>query len=102
MLRKQQLTRCRDCKLESVIPIEDECEERFGGWNLTVICTVCREVRKLSVTQLQAEEFDEALDKQSREVVRAIRRFERANMQDDIERFVNALNIDAILPEDFV
>lgn len=102
MLRKQQLTRCATCKLESVVPLMDESHETATGWHITLRCTSCFEVREVDVTQESADAFDTALDKQSRELTAAIRRWAHDNMQDYVNRFARALEADAIHPEDFV
>ena len=47
------------------------------------------------------ERFDEELDRGTEALVRDLLRLMRANMEDDVERFVTALHADAILPEDF-
>ena len=47
------------------------------------------------------ERFDEELDRGTEALVRDLKRLMRANMEDEIERFVGALAADAILPEDF-
>jgi hypothetical protein len=45
--------------------------------------------------------FDEQLDHGTDALVRDLKRLTRANMQEEIDRFVAALRADAILPEDF-
>ncbi len=45
--------------------------------------------------------FDETLDRGTDALVSDLRRLAHADMQDDIERFVLALNAGHVLPEDF-
>lgn len=99
---KQPLTRCPSCKLNAVVPIMDECQERKGHWLLSLRCSACYACREILVTQEQAEVFDRALDDEERKLRAALRRMERASMADDVARFAAALEADAILPEDFV
>lgn len=101
---RSKLTRCATCKIESVVPIMDECiHNRVSDhWLLSLVCTSCHMRREVLVRHAQAEAFDRALDEQARLLQSAIRRFERASMEDDIQRFVNAVDADCIWPEDFV
>jgi hypothetical protein len=52
-------------------------------------------------TQENVEAFDEELDRGNDALARDYKRLMRANMADEVERFVGALEADAILPEDF-
>ena len=47
------------------------------------------------------ERFDEELDRGTEALVRDLKRLMHANMEDQIERFVSALESDHILPDDF-
>jgi len=47
------------------------------------------------------DRFDEQLDIGTEILLRDLKRLEQANMEDEIDRFVRAVNADAILPEDF-
>jgi hypothetical protein len=47
------------------------------------------------------DRLDEALDRGTEAVLEDLNILVRANMEDQIERFVAALNGDQILPEDF-
>ena len=47
------------------------------------------------------ERFDEELDRGTEALVRDLKRMMQANMEDEIERFVHALQADHIVPEDF-
>jgi hypothetical protein len=51
--------------------------------------------------QQAVEAFEEELDRGVDAVTREYKHLMRANMADEIERFVRALTADAILPEDF-
>ena len=51
--------------------------------------------------QETVEAFDEELDRGSDALARDYKRLMRANMAEEIDRFVGALDADAILPEDF-
>ena len=47
------------------------------------------------------ERFDEELDRGTEALVRDLKRLMQANMEDEVERFVSALQADHIVPEDF-
>ena len=47
------------------------------------------------------ERFDEELDRGTEALVRDLKRMMQANMEDEIERFVKALQAGHIIPEDF-
>ncbi len=51
--------------------------------------------------QDSVERFDEELDRGTNALLAGLKRLVEANMEDTIERFVSALEVDAILPEDF-
>ena len=55
----------------------------------------------MSSPRTNVEEFDEELDRGGDALARDYKRLMRANMAEEIERFVGALEADAILPEDF-
>ena len=47
------------------------------------------------------DRFDEALDATMQSVLEDLQLLTRANMEEQIERFIAALHADLILPEDF-
>lgn len=64
-------------------------------------CPNC-DIRREGVFSQQAvEALDDELDRGADALTRDYKRLVRANMADEIERFVAALSADAILPEDF-
>ena len=58
-------------------------------------------MRARSCSQENVELFDEELDRGADALARDYKRLMRANMADEIDRFVGALDAGAILPEDF-
>ena len=52
-------------------------------------------------TQDQVRELEDRLDEGLADMLRDLQRLTQANMADQIDRFINALNADQILPEDF-
>ena len=71
------------------------------NWNVLLHCPNCDVYREGVFAQDTVESFDEELDRGGDALARDYKRLMRANMAEEIERFVGALQADAILPEDF-
>jgi hypothetical protein len=97
---QQDLQVCAECSSELVYPVQWE-ESGPENWNVLLHCPNCDAHREGIFCQETVESFDEALDRGADALARDYKRLVRANMADEIERFVGALNSDAILPEDF-
>jgi hypothetical protein len=98
--RHQDLHICVDCSSELVYPVQWE-ESGPVNWNVLLHCPNCDIYREGIFTQETVEGFDEELDRGADALARDYMRLMRANMAEEIERFVGALASDAILPEDF-
>jgi hypothetical protein len=96
----QELHICLDCDSELVYPIEWE-ESGAENWSVLLHCPNCDVFREGVFGQDTVEAFDEELDRGADLLAGDYRRLMRANMAEEIERFVGALEADAILPEDF-
>ena len=68
---------------------------------MTLRCPDCETVREGVFAQDTVDAFDERLDVGTDVLTADLRRLTRANMAEEIDRFVAALQADAILPEDF-
>jgi hypothetical protein len=91
---------CVGCDSELVYPVEWD-EAGSTHWEVTLRCPNC-ETRSTGIhAQETVERFDEELDRGTEALVRDLRRLMAANMEDEIERFVHALEHDFLLPEDF-
>jgi hypothetical protein len=96
----QDLHVCAACASELVYPLQWE-EAGAENWNVVLHCPNCDLYREGVFTQETVEAFDEELDRGGDALARDYKRLMRANMAEEIERFVGALEADAILPEDF-
>jgi hypothetical protein len=96
----QELHICLDCHSNLVYPVEWE-ESGADNWSVLLHCPNCELYREGLFTQETVEAFDEELDRGSDALARDYKRLMRANMAEEIETFVRALEADAILPEDF-
>ncbi len=91
---------CRACGSQLVYPLEWE-EAGPRHWEVTLRCPNCEWSGTGVFEQDVVERFDEELDRGTEALVRDLKRLMQANMEDEIERFVNALEGDHVLPEDF-
>ena len=97
---QQDLHVCVECDSRLVYPVQWE-EAGMENWSVLLHCPNCDVFREGVFTQENVELFDEELDRGADALARDYKRLMRANMAEEIDRFVGALTADAILPEDF-
>ena len=97
---QQELHVCTECDSELVYPVQWE-EAGPDSWSVLLHCPNCDVFREGVFTQENVELFDEELDRGADALARDYKRLMRANMADEIDRFMGALSAGAILPEDF-
>ncbi len=91
---------CGSCGADLVYPVDWE-EAGARHWEVTLRCPNCEWSGTGVFDQAAVERFDEELDRGTEALVRDLKRLMHANMEADIERFVEALEQDHIAPEDF-
>jgi len=91
---------CGACRSTLVYPTDWE-EAGMAHWEVTLRCPNCEWSGTGVFEQDLVERFDEELDRGTETLVRDLKRLMRANMEEEIERFVSALEDDHIVPEDF-
>ncbi len=91
---------CGSCTSTLVYPVDWE-EAGTAHWEVTLRCPNCEWSGTGIFEQDLVERFDEELDRGTETLVRDLKRLMRANMEEEIERFVSALEDDHIVPEDF-
>lgn len=98
--RKEDLHVCPACRSELVYPIawEPAAEKR---WSVALCCPECGWRGGGVYGQGVVDRFDDILDRGTEEMLQDLRTLWWANMEDEIDRFVTALEGDQILPEDF-
>jgi len=99
-LPQRDLHVCAGCESDLVYPVEWD-EAGSTHWEVTLRCPNCELAKTGVYAQETVERFDEELDRGTEALVRDLKRLMTANMEDEIERFVRALDSNAILPEDF-
>jgi hypothetical protein len=72
-----------------------------ASWSVTLRCPNCEWQGGGVYTQEVIDRFDAALDDGVQHLLDDLTLLARANMEDELERFVAALQRDQILPEDF-
>ena len=91
---------CPTCESGFVHPTEWS-EAGSERWRVALRCPNCEWHGSGVFSQELVDWFDEQLDHGTDALVRDLKRLTRANMEEEIDRFVAALRADAILPEDF-
>ena len=91
---------CPCCDRDLVYPVEWE-ETSPTHWEVLLRCPNCEWSEVDVLDQQTVDQFDEQLDIGTEILLRDLKRLQQANMEEEIDRFVRAVNADAILPEDF-
>jgi hypothetical protein len=98
--RSGRLHMCPTCRSDLVQPIA-WCESAPSRWELTLECPNCGWSELGVFEREQVEALEEELDRGLADMLEDLRRLTHVNMNDEINRFVVALQSDLILPEDF-
>jgi hypothetical protein len=96
----QLLHMCPECDADLVYPTQWSEVERTR-WEVALRCPNCEWTHTGVFDQDTVERFDEELDRGTDNLVDDLKRLIRANMEEEIDRFADALGADHILPEDF-
>jgi phage-related protein len=97
---QQDLHICPACDSTLAYPTH-WTEANQAEWEVTLRCPNCEWSGTGVFEQDVVERFDEELDRGTEALVRDLKRLMQANMEDEIERFVSALQAGHIVPEDF-
>jgi len=91
---------CGTCNSDLVYPVEWH-EAGPAHWRVVLRCPNCEWTGTGVFEQEVVEIFDEELDRGTEALVRDLKRLVQANMEDQVERFIDALHDDHITPDDF-
>jgi len=91
---------CVECASELVYPTEWD-EAGPENWRVSLRCPNCEWAATGVFSQDLVDAFDERLDEGTEQLVCDLKQLMHANMSEEIERFVSALDAEALLPEDF-
>jgi hypothetical protein len=97
---QQELHICPDCDSSLVYPVHWR-EVARASWEVMLRCPNCEWLSTDVYDQDTVERFDEELDRGTDSLVDDLKRLTAANMEEEVERFAQALANDHILPEDF-
>jgi hypothetical protein len=91
---------CPECDSDLVYPVS--WEERAGdAWRIDRRCPNCEWRHVGEFSQDEVELFDDALNDGTEDLLVNLRSFARANMEDDVERMIEMIQLDRIEPMDF-
>jgi hypothetical protein len=91
---------CFHCAGELVYPL-DWSEEGLRHWRIVLRCPECESRREGVFEQTSVEMLDDELDRASSALLGDLRRMTHANMTEEAEFFIRALDADLIVPSDF-
>ena len=91
---------CFHCAGDLAYPL-DWIEEGPRHWRIVLRCPECEARREGVFAQATVEQLDEELDRASGALLSDLRQLTQANMEDEVEFFVRALDADLIVPSDF-
>jgi hypothetical protein len=95
-----QLHICFNCSGELVYPL-DWSEEGLRHWRIVLRCPECESRREGVFEQASVELLDDELDRAASALLGDLRRMTHANMSEEVEFFIKALDADLIVPSDF-
>jgi hypothetical protein len=95
-----QLHVCFHCAGELVFPL-DWSEEGPRHWRIVLRCPECESRREGVFEQAAVERLEDELDRAAAGLLGDLRRVTHANMSDEIEFFIRALDADLIDAGDF-
>jgi hypothetical protein len=91
---------CFHCAGEFAYPL-DWCEEGLRNWRIVLRCPDCESRREGVFEQAAVELLDDELDRAASALLGDLRRMTHANMSEEVEFFIRALQADLIVPSDF-
>jgi hypothetical protein len=91
---------CFHCSGELAYPL-DWSEEGPRHWRIILRCPECESRREGVFEQTVVEQLDDELDRAASVLLGDLRRLTHANMSEEVEFFVRALDADLIVPTDF-
>lgn len=91
---------CFYCSGEFVHPV-DWSEAGEGQWRILLRCPECEATREGVFEQAAVECLDDELDRATGALLSDLQRVTHANMAEEIDLFVRALDADLIAPSDF-
>jgi hypothetical protein len=98
--RPEPLHICFNCRSELVFPL-DWVEAGERHWRILLRCPECEAHREGVFEQDIVERLDDELERAANRLLDELRQVTYANMSDEIDFFVRALDADLVVPSDF-
>jgi len=97
---ERELHVCAECESDLVYPTTwEEADERH--WSVSLRCPNCEHFEQGVYSQDECDRFDDHLEAGTDALTRDFKRLMAANMAEEIDHFVAALDADANQPMDF-
>jgi hypothetical protein len=96
----RELHVCFHCSGELAYPL-DWMEEGPRHWRIILRCPECESRREGVFEQGVVERLDDELDRAANLLLGDLKRMTHANMSEEVEFFIRALDADLIVPSDF-
>jgi hypothetical protein len=97
---QERLHVCFHCACELAYPL-DWSEEGPRHWRIVLRCPECESRREGVFEQGVVERLDDELDRAASALLADLRRMTHANMSEEVNFFIRALDADLIVPSDF-
>ncbi len=91
---------CFHCAGDLAYPL-DWAEEGPRHWRIVLRCPECEARREGVFEQATVERLDEQLEQATAALLSDLTQLTKANMEDEVEFFIRALDADLIVPSDF-
>jgi hypothetical protein len=91
---------CPECSAEMVYPT-DWAPTPDQRWTVDLRCPSCEWTGSGVFSQDVVDRFDEALDSATEAMLADLQALAKANMEEEVERFVYALDTGLVVPDDF-
>ncbi|MCB0881949.1 MAG: hypothetical protein KDC33_06995 [Thermoleophilia bacterium] len=91
---------CESCSSDLVYPVSWD-ERSDDTWFVERRCPNCEWRHEGEFHQSEVELFDDVLNDGTERLLTRLREYSRANMEEDVERLIAALDMDLIQPMDF-
>jgi hypothetical protein len=91
---------CSACSSQLVYPV-DWAPIDESRWRVELHCPECDLCTEGCYEQAVLDRFDAILDDATESLLDDLSRLQHSNMEDEVDRFVRALEGDLVLPEDF-
>jgi len=91
---------CPECVCDLVYPVGWD-ERRSDRWSITLRCPNCEWWHTGEYGDGEVERFDDVLNEGTEYLLDTLRSFSRSNMEDDVERLIEAIESGLIQPMDF-